>query len=164
MHQKTNNTVISQFASEKQNNNNNSSASHLASLCLQKSPYQANARLHACATLRRSYLYFEAGHCYCTAPHKAHTAYWKQASIINNVGEFTGGTQGEDGFSQIVKTLCVLDAWDVTGSLYACLAVKDRPLLKRAGKSSEFMNLNPCAFLGIQHSSSNQYVTVFTCW
>lgn len=38
------------------------------------------------ARLQRSYLYLEAGHCYCTAPYKAHTVYWKQANAINNTG------------------------------------------------------------------------------
>lgn len=28
-------------------------------------------------------MYLEAGHCYCTAPYKAHTTYWKQANAIN---------------------------------------------------------------------------------
>lgn len=40
-----------------------------------------------CAGLRqRSYLYLETGHCYCAAPHKAHTTYGKQANAINNMG------------------------------------------------------------------------------
>lgn len=37
------------------------------------------------AGLQRFYLYLEAGHCYCAAPHKAHTTYWKQANAINNM-------------------------------------------------------------------------------
>lgn len=38
------------------------------------------------AGLQRSYLYLEAGHCYCAAPHKAHTTHWKEANAINNMG------------------------------------------------------------------------------
>lgn len=43
-------------------------------------------RQTAHARLQRSYLYLEAGHCYCPAPYKAHTTCWKQANAINNTG------------------------------------------------------------------------------
>lgn len=83
-HQKPNHVVIRQLLSSS-GGKKKSSSSHLAMLCLQKTPI-LNKCQTARARLQRSYLYFEAGHCYCTAPYKAHTTYWKRANAINNTG------------------------------------------------------------------------------
>lgn len=72
--------------------------------------------------------------------------------------------QGEDGFSQILRTLCPLDICRVTGGLCACMPMTHRLLLKAAGKPFKCMHPNPYAFIRIQHSFSEQCITIFqTC-
>ena len=81
-HQKPNHVVIRQFLS--------SSGKKRLIITFGYALHPKTPILSKCQTtrarLQRSYLYFEAGHCYCTAPYKAHTAYWKQANAINNTG------------------------------------------------------------------------------
>lgn len=65
-HQKPNPVAIRQFLSS---SGKKPSSLHLATLCLPKTPILSK-RQTARAKLQRSYLYSEAGHCYCTHPTK----------------------------------------------------------------------------------------------
>lgn len=83
-HQKTSHVVIRQFLSSYEEKKKG--LHHIWLCSASKTPILSKCQ-PTCAGLRqRSYLYLETGHCYCAAPHKAHTTYGKQANAINNMG------------------------------------------------------------------------------
>lgn len=116
------------------------------------------------AGLQRSYLYLEAGHCYCAAPHKAHTTYWKQANAINNMGAIHRWNAGRGWIQPDLEDTLPIGHCRVTGGLCARPPMTHRLLLKGAGKPLKCIHLNPYAFIRIQHSFSEQCITIFqTC-
>lgn len=114
----------------------------MAMFCFQNSDLKQMPR----AELQRSYLYLEAGHCYCAAPHKAHTTYWRQANAIINMGAICRWNAGRGWIQPDLEDTLPIGHFQSQEGHCACLPMTHRLLLKGARKPLKYTHLNPCAF------------------